>query len=233
MFLGMSGFVSPLPWKWNMVMIRNMNFYISSKQFNIPMNPLCLSTGNQTTNMNQSSYTYFTTVYTLITWCMRCAKQVIVDISKQLAQRYQPPTIKFLAIPNIQIKLDLTQVWVQTGDHESLMPFHRMKQPSPSETGSGKCRCLWQICMHVTHHCHFQIILHTQTKWTHTSWSYIQWSLGCIYEERLIKPTFNLSLSMPWIPWYQGLWGQHGAHLGPTGPRRAPCWPHETCYLGL
>ena len=24
----------------------------------------------------------------------------------------------------------------------------------------------------------------------------------------------------------------HGAHLGPTGPRRAPCWPHELCYLG-
>ena len=27
-------------------------------------------------------------------------------------------------------------------------------------------------------------------------------------------------------------WGQHGAHLGPTGPRWAPCWPHELCYLG-
>ena len=27
-------------------------------------------------------------------------------------------------------------------------------------------------------------------------------------------------------------WGQHGAHLGPTGPRWAQCWPHETCYLG-
>ena len=26
--------------------------------------------------------------------------------------------------------------------------------------------------------------------------------------------------------------GQHGAHLGPTGPRQAPCWPHEPCYLG-
>ena len=24
----------------------------------------------------------------------------------------------------------------------------------------------------------------------------------------------------------------HGAHLGPTGPRLAPCWPHEPCYLG-
>ena len=24
----------------------------------------------------------------------------------------------------------------------------------------------------------------------------------------------------------------HGAHLVPTGPRWAPCWPHELCYLG-
>ena len=30
----------------------------------------------------------------------------------------------------------------------------------------------------------------------------------------------------------QGSWGQHGAHLGPTGPRWDPCWPHEPCYLG-
>ena len=27
-------------------------------------------------------------------------------------------------------------------------------------------------------------------------------------------------------------WGQHGAHLGPTGPRWDPRWPHELCYLG-
>ena len=33
-------------------------------------------------------------------------------------------------------------------------------------------------------------------------------------------------------PWLQGSWGQHGAHLGPTGPRWTPCWPHELCYLG-
>ena len=26
--------------------------------------------------------------------------------------------------------------------------------------------------------------------------------------------------------------GQHGAHLGPVGPRLAPCWPHEPCYQG-
>ena len=27
-------------------------------------------------------------------------------------------------------------------------------------------------------------------------------------------------------------WGQHGAHLGPVGPRWAPCWPYEPCYRG-
>ena len=26
-------------------------------------------------------------------------------------------------------------------------------------------------------------------------------------------------------------WGQHGAHLGPTGPRWAPCCPNEPCCL--
>ena len=33
-------------------------------------------------------------------------------------------------------------------------------------------------------------------------------------------------------PWKQGSWGQHGAHLGTTGPRWAPYWPHEPWYLG-
>ena len=30
----------------------------------------------------------------------------------------------------------------------------------------------------------------------------------------------------------EGSWGQHGAHLGPTGPKWAPCWPHEPCCKG-
>ena len=34
-----------------------------------------------------------------------------------------------------------------------------------------------------------------------------------------------------WLPWEQGSWDQHGACLGPTGPRWAPCWSHELCYL--
>ena len=31
----------------------------------------------------------------------------------------------------------------------------------------------------------------------------------------------------------QSSWGQHGAHLGPVGPRWAPCWPHEPWYQRL
>ena len=34
------------------------------------------------------------------------------------------------------------------------------------------------------------------------------------------------------LPWEQGSWEQHGAHLGPTGLRWAPCWSHELCYPG-
>ena len=33
-------------------------------------------------------------------------------------------------------------------------------------------------------------------------------------------------------PRQQSSWGQHGPHLGPVGPRRALCWPHEPCNLG-
>ena len=33
-------------------------------------------------------------------------------------------------------------------------------------------------------------------------------------------------------PWLIVSWGQHGAHLCPVGPRRAPSKPHEPCYLG-
>ena len=32
-------------------------------------------------------------------------------------------------------------------------------------------------------------------------------------------------------PREQCSWGQHGVHLGPTGPRWAPCWPHKLSYL--
>ena len=42
----------------------------------------------------------------------------------------------------------------------------------------------------------------------------------------------NTLCSKPRHPRWQGSWGLHGAHLGTTGPRWAPCWPHEPCYQG-
>ena len=39
----------------------------------------------------------------------------------------------------------------------------------------------------------------------------------------------NISLAHLLI---QSSWSQHGAHLGPVGPRWAPYWPHESCYQG-
>ena len=47
----------------------------------------------------------------------------------------------------------------------------------------------------------------------------------------------SICLSIRWsvcIQWVREQYsrGQHGAHLGPVGPRWAPCWPQEPCYQG-
>ena len=34
------------------------------------------------------------------------------------------------------------------------------------------------------------------------------------------------------VPDRKGHGAKNGVHLGPKGPRWAPCWPHELCYLG-
>ena len=38
------------------------------------------------------------------------------------------------------------------------------------------------------------------------------------------------STQIPRFTW--PIWGPPGAHLGPVGPRWAPCWSHEPCYQG-
>ena len=43
-------------------------------------------------------------------------------------------------------------------------------------------------------------------------------------------PESSLTYWLTYHPREQGSWGQHGAHLGPVGPRWAPCGPHEPCY---
>ena len=44
-----------------------------------------------------------------------------------------------------------------------------------------------------------------------------------------VKEVFGIAMTAR----FMGLtWGPHGAHMGPTGPRLTPYWPHETCYQG-
>ena len=80
-------------------------------------------------------------------------------------------------------------------------------------------------------------------------------ALLALCEEKALVTVFNLNTlfnkllrcqwyEMSWYSWCHvtSLWCEltkvtpdskvHGAHLGTTGPRWAPCWPHEPCYLG-
>ena len=49
----------------------------------------------------------------------------------------------------------------------------------------------------------------------------------------ITSPTATIEwITSEYIPIKQSSWGQHGAHLGPVGPRWTLCWPHEPCYQG-
>ena len=71
---------------------------------------------------------------------------------------------------------------------------------------------------------------------TLTVWIGINWFIIC-NEWVMTSQWFSWPLCTSFLsivlPWQQGLWGQHGAHLGPTGPSQTPCWPHGPCYLGI
>ena len=66
----------------------------------------------------------------------------------------------------------------------------------------------------------------------------------CIWKFLIQNDIYPYEFSKPLYHWYQpgiwwsffgelqiypdsSSWGQHGADLGPVGPRWAPCWPHE------
>ena len=51
--------------------------------------------------------------------------------------------------------------------------------------------------------------------------NYAPMRITSCWSKRSIHPDSNFSS-----------WGQHGAHLGPVGPRWTPCWPHEPCNQG-
>ena len=44
--------------------------------------------------------------------------------------------------------------------------------------------------------------------------------------------SFDVSSLLAFPDKKKSSWGQHGSHLGPVGPRWAPCGPHEPCYQG-
>ena len=48
----------------------------------------------------------------------------------------------------------------------------------------------------------------------------------------IIAPPSEELCEISWLPREQSSCGQHGAHLGPVGPRLAPRWPHKPCYQG-
>ena len=64
----------------------------------------------------------------------------------------------------------------------------------------------------------------------------IHWLLDSHHKRPIMRqtaPSHGAIMSQKYIPCKQGTWGQHGAHLAPVGPRWAPCWSHELCYLGI
>ena len=49
----------------------------------------------------------------------------------------------------------------------------------------------------------------------------------------MVSPGARKLRNFEHYPRKQSSWGQHGANLGPIGPKWAPCWPHEPCYQGM
>ena len=92
--------------------------------------------------------------------------------------------------------------------------------------------CVMAICMQKAY-----IKVHLNEFWTNitsqnstlvcptTTTKLVESSNGTI----LLTPIYDQLAAWPRK---QSSWGQHGAHLGPVGPRWAPCWHHEPCYQG-
>ena len=97
---------------------------------------------------------------------------------------------------------------------------------SSMEKGSGSC-CIPEACLF-----HFNPYSIEET--------YL-WCLqiGQYYKRMQFHPknTYKFHHVLHFIclykpPRWQSSLGQHGSHLGPVGPRWAPCWPHDPCYQG-
>ena len=65
-----------------------------------------------------------------------------------------------------------------------------------------------------------KLLIHSQLQWFHSV--ICNETDGC----RFCFCEMKIDMIFYWLLHH------HWAHLGPTGPRWAPCWPHESCYLG-
>ena len=116
--------------------------------------------------------------------------------------------------------------WCQTGNKpcwpKSMMPYGitRPELKFPRMDGASLIQCSAFIAWSF-----FSQILTIDTAWH--PFEFKLWFMFCFSHDGDVCNTVLYCM-----PWYQGSWGQHGAHLGPTGPKWAPCWPHELCYLG-
>ena len=106
----------------------------------------------------------------------------------------------------------------------------------------------YDISIHLWQHIYYKMFRSTEK----TQTSFKTWFDECKADKHS-NPSYNIAKAIknrqlnifiydiPQYEWSdhsrltqeQSPWGQHGAHLGPVGPRWAPCWPHEPCYQGM
>ena len=79
-----------------------------------------------------------------------------------------------------------------------------------------------------------ELQLNIQQFWTLQTWDMLELLVDCSASISHVLHTINRinDGATHENPRYQGSWGQHGVHLGTSGRRWAPCWPHKLCYLG-
>ena len=111
--------------------------------------------------------------------------------------------------------------------------------------GADTSRGGWKTGFNANHYMH----LHIRGCGAEMEWEqnplcneWVQHSNLCVYfETTYSKPSFssrNGRSAHVWSTYVwtyldsNSSWGQHGGHLGPVGPRWAPCWPNEPCYQG-
>ena len=106
--------------------------------------------------------------------------------------------------------------------------IHRWPEPTQRASNAGNVYIWWRHHLIRIGHSPVWILRVVLLSWPSGQVSVWSWAT-------LARSLFQFwKMTMASVhPWYHCLWGQHGAHLGPTGPRWAPCWPYEPRYLGI